>query len=125
MKKICYGLAIPGLVVGCVLYTHMPAKYSMSPLLKYPGNRRCFSPVSLREDLGQVSTFVREHKDPLHRLVVSPYSCSGRSGSGQLITSSSCVAFNCVISFIIAESIPFFNDLVGLIGALLGTFICM
>jgi hypothetical protein len=28
MKKICYGLAIPGLVVGCVLYTHMPAKYS-------------------------------------------------------------------------------------------------
>lgn len=30
MKKVCYGLAIPGLIVGCVLYTHMPAKYSQS-----------------------------------------------------------------------------------------------
>lgn len=56
---------------------------------------------------------------------------------------SSCVIVNCALSFIIAEvgpdpstpsapyplthsqAIPFFNDLVGLIGALLGTFICM
>lgn len=30
MKKVCYGLAMPGLIVGCVLYTHMPAKYSQS-----------------------------------------------------------------------------------------------
>lgn len=33
--------------------------------------------------------------------------------------------FNTAISFIIAEAIPFFDDLVGLIGALLGTFICI
>lgn len=37
----------------------------------------------------------------------------------------SCVVFNCAISFIIAEAIPFFDDLVGLIGALLGTLICI
>jgi hypothetical protein len=28
LKKICYGLALPGLAAGMVLYTHIPAKYS-------------------------------------------------------------------------------------------------
>jgi hypothetical protein len=27
MKKVCYGLAIPGLLVGCILNSHLPAKY--------------------------------------------------------------------------------------------------
>lgn len=27
MKKVCYGLAIPGLAVTVCLYTHLPAKY--------------------------------------------------------------------------------------------------
>ena len=27
MKKVCYGLALPGLIVGAVLNTHLPAKY--------------------------------------------------------------------------------------------------
>lgn len=27
MKKVCYGLALPGLLVGAVLNTHIPAKY--------------------------------------------------------------------------------------------------
>jgi hypothetical protein len=30
LKKICYGLALPGLAVGMVLNTHLPAKYSES-----------------------------------------------------------------------------------------------
>lgn len=30
LKKVCYGLALPGLLVGCVLYTHIPAKYGTS-----------------------------------------------------------------------------------------------
>jgi hypothetical protein len=28
MKKVCYGLAMPGLLVGCIINSHMPAKYS-------------------------------------------------------------------------------------------------
>lgn len=34
---------------------------------------------------------------------------------------SSCVVLNCTISFAIAEGIPIFNDLIGLIGALFAT----
>lgn len=38
---------------------------------------------------------------------------------------SGCVALTCAIGFVIAESIPFFNDLLSLIGALLATLICI
>jgi len=38
---------------------------------------------------------------------------------------SACILFTCAIGFIIAESIPFFNDLLSLIGALLATIICI
>jgi hypothetical protein len=27
MKRVCYGIVIPGLVIGAVLYIHIPAKY--------------------------------------------------------------------------------------------------
>ena len=30
IKKICYGLAIPGLVIGAVLFAHVAAKYGES-----------------------------------------------------------------------------------------------
>lgn len=33
LKKVCYGLALPGLIVGCVLNTHLPAKYRESHLM--------------------------------------------------------------------------------------------
>lgn len=33
MKKVCYGLALPGLLVGCIINTHMPAKYGKWPSL--------------------------------------------------------------------------------------------
>lgn len=88
MKRVCYGLALPGLVVGGVLYTHIPAKYIFVRLLR---NSR-----HLSENTWQ-----------------------------HLAVWYGCVIFNTVISFIIAEAIPFFDDLVGLIGALLGTLICI
>ncbi|GFZ50956.1 hypothetical protein JCM24511_08714 [Saitozyma sp. JCM 24511] len=88
LKKVCYGLALPGLLVGCVLYTHIPAKYVFVRILR---NSRHLS-----------------KNTPIHYIVWF-----------------SCVIVNCALSFIIAEAIPFFNDLVGLIGALLGTFICI
>jgi hypothetical protein len=37
----------------------------------------------------------------------------------------SVVAINIVVSFLIAEAIPVFNSLLSLIGALLGSFICL
>jgi hypothetical protein len=36
-----------------------------------------------------------------------------------------CVFANCAISFIIAEAIPIFGDLISLIGALLATFLAL
>ena len=88
MKRICYGIALPGLVVGGVLYTHIPAKYIFVRLLRHSRH--------LSENTWQ-----------------------------HLVVWYGCVVFNTTISFIIAEAIPFFDDLVGLIGALLGTFICI
>lgn len=88
MKKVCYGLALPGLIAGGVLYTHIPAKYIFVRILR--------NSKHLSDNTWQ------------HRVIWG-----------------SCVLFNTAISFIIAEAIPFFDDLVGLIGALLGTFICI
>lgn len=44
MKKVCYGLAFPGLVVGCVLNTHLPAKYSEYCRHIAPGLSAQFNP---------------------------------------------------------------------------------
>lgn len=30
MKRVCYGIVLPGLIIGAVLYVHIPAKYGMS-----------------------------------------------------------------------------------------------
>lgn len=32
MQRVCYGIILPGLVIGAVLYIHIPAKYGMSAL---------------------------------------------------------------------------------------------
>ncbi|KAF4976073.1 hypothetical protein FZEAL_7220 [Fusarium zealandicum] len=34
MKKISYGLALPGLIVGACIYTHVPAKYAFIRILR-------------------------------------------------------------------------------------------
>lgn len=30
MKRVCYGLVLPGLIIGVTLYAHIPAKYGES-----------------------------------------------------------------------------------------------
>lgn len=30
MKRVCYGLVLPGLIIGVTLYVHIPAKYGES-----------------------------------------------------------------------------------------------
>jgi hypothetical protein len=100
MKRVCYGIAIPGLLVGCIIYTH------------------------LRESTLQIHADPSAAKGIFVRIL---------RGSKHLSTPTwqhwtiwlCCVIGNCAISFIIAEAIPFFGDLLSLIGALLGTFICM
>ncbi|WVR08402.1 hypothetical protein IAU60_005457 [Kwoniella sp. DSM 27419] len=88
VKKVCYGLALPGLIVGGVLYAHTAAKYVFVRILR---NSRHLS-----------------KNTPTHYIVWFAV-----------------VVFTVGIGFIIAEAIPFFGDLLSLIGALLGTLICI
>ncbi|WWC72427.1 uncharacterized protein I206_106389 [Kwoniella pini CBS 10737] len=88
VKKVTYGLALPGLIVGGTLYAHTAAKY----------------------------VFVRVLRKSRHLSKNTPV---------HYIIWFSVVIFTCAIGFVIAEAIPFFNDLLSLIGALLGTLICI
>lgn len=84
LKKVCYGLALPGLICGALLNTHIPAKLVFVRLLR---NSRHLS-----------------HNTPTHYLVWF-----------------GCIFFNISISFIIAEAIPVFDNLLSFVGALLCT----
>ncbi|GAA5919077.1 hypothetical protein JCM6882_003714 [Rhodosporidiobolus microsporus] len=88
LKKVCYGIALPGLIVGCVLNSHFTAKYTF---LRICGRTEHVNSNSLKSWAVWL-TFV---------------------------------FVNVAISFIIAEAIPFFGDLVSLIGALVSTSMCI
>ncbi|WWC58051.1 uncharacterized protein I303_100586 [Kwoniella dejecticola CBS 10117] len=88
LKKVCYGLALPGLAVGGTLFMHVAAKY----------------------------IFVRVLRNSRHLAKNTPTHYIAWYGSVILV---------CAVGFIIAEAIPFFNDLLSLIGALLATVICI
>ncbi|WVQ72141.1 hypothetical protein IAR50_001686 [Cryptococcus sp. DSM 104548] len=88
LKRICYGLALPGLYVTGTLYLHLPAKY----------------------------IFLRMMKKSKHLTANTPTHWA---------VWLSCV-FTCVmIAYVIASAIPVFGSLVGLIGALFGSFFCI
>lgn len=84
LKKVCYGLALPGLICGALLNTHIPAKLVFVRIFR---NSRHLS-----------------HNTPTHYFVWF-----------------GCIFFNVSISFIIAEAIPVFNNLLSFVGALLCT----
>ncbi|WVR00370.1 hypothetical protein IAU59_007513 [Kwoniella sp. CBS 9459] len=88
VKKVCYGLALPGLAAGGVMIVHVSAKY----------------------------VFVRILRNSPHLSKNTPTHFIAWFGS---------IALICGLGFVIAESIPFFNDLLSLIGALLNTLICI
>ncbi|WVQ96905.1 hypothetical protein IAU59_004013 [Kwoniella sp. CBS 9459] len=88
MKRICYGLALPGLYVTVTIYLHLPAKYLFLRLMK--GSRHLTS-----------NSFVH--------------------WSVWLACTGTCAA----LAYIIASAIPIFGGLVGIIGALFGTFLCI
>lgn len=88
IKKVCYGFALPGLIAGAVLNTHIPAKLLMVRFLRNS------------EHLA--------NNTKVHYIVWF-----------------SCIAFNASISFIIAEAIPVFNNLLSVVGAFLATPLSM
>ncbi|GAA5979049.1 hypothetical protein JCM11641_004955 [Rhodosporidiobolus odoratus] len=88
IKRIAYGLALPGLLAAAVIYSHLPAKYLFVRILR--GSRHM------------------TESTPTH-----------------WITWLSCTAGCLLFSYIIASAIPVFGGLVGLIGALFGTLLCL
>ena len=87
MKRICYGIALPGLLTSGLLFTHMPAKYCFVRLLRGSHHLSRNTPTHWAAWLGSV-------------------------------------AFTAVLAYVIASAIPFFDDLISLIGAIFGTFFC-
>jgi amino acid permease len=88
MKKVCYGLALPGLIAGAVINCHVPAKL----------------------------VFVRIFRNSRHLSKNTPT---------HIITWLGCIFTNVSISFIIAEAIPVFGNLLSFAGALLSTPLCL
>ncbi|POY71025.1 hypothetical protein BMF94_5950 [Rhodotorula taiwanensis] len=85
LKRIAYGLAIPGLLAAAVIYTHLPAKWIFVRALR--------------------NSHHLTHSTKTHWLVW--LACTG-----------GCVLF----SYVVASAVPVFNGLVGLVGALFGSF---
>lgn len=109
LTTVCYGIALPGLFAGAILNVHMPAKYRMSSFGSADSSPR---PLPQRNPRS-----VGEHCQAPRRVVVRV--------SSDVAHFSACVFFTGLIAFIIAESIPFFDNLVGLVGALLGALFTM
>ncbi|BCS02834.1 putative amino acid transporter (Mtr) [Aspergillus luchuensis] len=86
IKKVSYGVALPGLFVTAILWTHLPAKYVFVRILRG-------SPHLTANTLIHWITWI---------------------GSTLTIT---------IVAYIIASSVPVFDDLVSLVGALFGTFL--
>ncbi|GAA5874281.1 hypothetical protein JCM8547_007552, partial [Rhodosporidiobolus lusitaniae] len=89
LAKVCYGIALPGLVAGGVINGHMSAKW----------------------------------------MFLRAFGKNGEIVNGNTVKAWGIwLAFvfgNCTAAWLIAEAIPVFGDLVGLIGALAATFLCL
>lgn len=88
MKKVCYGIALPGLIVSTTLFVHFAAKYF----------------------------FMRFLRGSTHL---------ARNTPTHWFTWIGCTAGNAIIAYIVASAIPVFGGLVSLVGALLGTLMCL
>ncbi|GAA5852851.1 hypothetical protein JCM8547_004707 [Rhodosporidiobolus lusitaniae] len=88
IKRVAYGLALPGLLAAAVIYTHLPAKW----------------------------IFVRALRNSKHLTTSTPTHWVSWLGC----------TFGCLLfSYIVASAIPVFGGLVGLVGALFGTFLSL
>lgn len=87
-KRICYGLALPGLLASMILLSHVPAKYIFIRILK--GTRHLTSNTATH-----------------------------------WIVWMSCTAGIALMSYILAEAIPVFNELDSFAEAAFGTLLCL
>jgi amino acid permease len=104
MKKVCYGLALPGLIVSTTLFVHVSCLIcdALHPLTSVQFASKYF--------------FMRILRGSVHLASNTPT---------HWITWIGCTASNAIISYIIASAIPVFGGLVSLVGALLGTLMCL
>ncbi|XRM42612.1 hypothetical protein ABZX51_005822 [Aspergillus tubingensis] len=86
LKKISYGVALPGLIASTTIVLHLPSKYAFVRILRGSTHLTSNSMIHWCTWLG-------------------------------------CTCSSTVIAYLIASGIPFFNNLVSLIGALLGVFL--
>ncbi|KAF4776081.1 transmembrane amino acid transporter [Colletotrichum scovillei] len=86
MKRVCYGLAFPGLIVTTTLVIHLPAKYIFIRLLR--GSRHLTENTMKHWGIWLA-----------------------------------CTASIAITAYVIASSIPVFDGLVSLVGALFGTLL--
>ncbi|GAA5862341.1 hypothetical protein JCM8547_007609 [Rhodosporidiobolus lusitaniae] len=85
LKRIAYGISLPGLIFSAVLFSHLAGKMLFVRLLR--------------------GSYHLNHPTSKHWLVWV-----------------SCILGCVLFSYVIAEAIPVFDGLVGLVGALFGTF---
>jgi amino acid permease len=103
MKKVCYGLALPGLCVSTILLSHVG----------YKPKRRGNS-LLIHRQLPAKYVFLRILRGTKHVT---------QNTAIHWVTWFGCTAGTIIISYIIASAIPVFGGLVSLIGALLGTLL--
>ncbi|KAF5022675.1 hypothetical protein F66182_5223 [Fusarium sp. NRRL 66182] len=104
MKKVCYGFALPGLIVTAMLMTHVSDSYVF-----------------------QSSSYANPSKIPAKYLFIRLLRGTKHLNSNGVVhwaTWLACTGGVTLIAYIIASAIPVFGGLVSLIGALLGTLMC-
>jgi Transmembrane amino acid transporter protein len=103
LKKVCYGLALPGLCVSTLLFVHVST------------NLWTISKMANDSQIAAKYIFVRMLRGSYH--LTDPTFRHWATWLG-------CTFGVTLISYIIASAIPVFGGLVSLIGALLGTLMC-
>ena len=103
MKRVCYGLALPGLCVSTLLFVHVSISLQTSP--------KGANSLQIAAKYVFVRMLRGSHHltDPTFRHWATWLTCTG-------VTT--------LVSYVIASAIPVFGGLVSLIGALLGTLMC-
>lgn len=103
LKKVSYGFALPGLIVSCAIFTHVS-------LWKFqPGMLLIILQLSAKY------IFVRILRGTKHLTSNTLIHWGTWLGS---------TTGTVIVAYIIASSIPVFGNLISLVGALFGTFLC-
>ena len=103
MKRVCYGIALPGLVASCMLFVHVS-----DPCRQYM--------IDMQADIRQLpakSIFMRLMRGSKHLTANTPV---------HWMTWLSCTGGVVIVAYLIGSGIPVFDGLISLIGALLATF---